>query len=121
MSTQTLGIGTSPAIALQSDAIRANLPRPPTIYKAPHSRTTIVSRASGDSGSFRTYSLILLHLRSNSLDRNEQTVARSSKTTAHRGKEKADNTVKQTRVRRKIYTPARFEQLVHAVVAPNDI
>ena len=32
--TSTLGIGKSPAIALQSDATRANLPRPPTVYKS---------------------------------------------------------------------------------------
>ena len=32
-----------------------------------------------------------------------------------------DTTVKQTRVGRKIQTPARFVQMVHALVAPNDI
>ena len=47
-----LGIGESPAVALHSDATRAHLPRPPTVYKALHSRTTSVSCANGDSGSF---------------------------------------------------------------------
>ena len=32
-----------------------------------------------------------------------------------------DATVKQTRLGRKIQTPARFMQMVHALVAPNDI
>ena len=66
MSTQTRcsthEICTSSAIALQSDVTRARLPRPPTLYKPPYFRTTIVSRPNGDSGSFRTYSRIPLHL-----------------------------------------------------------
>ena len=49
----TLNIGTSPAIALQSDTTRARLPRPPTPYKAPYSRTPIVSRANGNSSGLR--------------------------------------------------------------------
>ena len=84
----------------------------------------MVSRAYGDSGSFQTYSRIPLHLRSNALNRNKtnkQTEVRSSKTTADSGKAKADNNVKQTRVGHKINTPTRFVQLVHAVVAANDI
>ena len=74
-STQTrslaLGIGMSPAIALQSAMTRAHLPRPPTVYKAPHSRTTTVSRTNRDSGSFQTYLRIPLHLRGNALGRTE--------------------------------------------------
>ena len=74
MSTQTeslmLNIGTSPAIALQSDTTRARLPRPSTPYKAPQSRTPIVSRANQKSSGLRTYSHVPLHLRGNALDRN---------------------------------------------------
>ena len=105
MSTQTLsstlGTGMSPAIALQSDATRASLPRPPTLYKATNSRTMIVSHANGDGGSFRTYSHIPLHLWNNALDRtetNNQTKVRSSKNTAHSGKVKADITVKRPKL-----------------------
>ena len=58
MSTQTgsstLNIGTTLAIALQSDTTRARLPRPPPPYKAPHSRTPIISRANGNSIFLRT-------------------------------------------------------------------
>ena len=128
MSTQTrsstLGIGKSPAIALQSDATKAHLPRPPTVYKAPHSRTTTVSRANGDSGSFRTNSLIPLHLRENASGRtetNSPTDVRISMNTDNSSRAKMNNTFRQTRVGRKIHTPSRFVQLVHAVVAPNDI
>ena len=128
MSTQTrsstIGIGMSPAIPLQSDATRAHLPRPPTVYKAPHSRTTTVSRANWDSGSFRRYSRIPLHLRGNALGRTETntpTDVRNSTNSDHSGKAKAGNTVEQTRVGCKILTPARFVQLVQAVVAQNDI
>ena len=120
----TLGVGTSPAIALQSDATRARLPRPSTLYKAQHSRTTIASRTNRQSGSFLKYSRITLHLRSSALDRsetNKRTDVRRSKNTAHSGKAKADNTIKQKRVGRTIHTPARFVQLVHMVVAPNNI
>ena len=56
-----------------------------------------------------------------SIETKWQTDVRSSKNTTHSGKAKADNTVKQTRVGRNMHIPARFMQLVHAVVAPNDI
>ena len=55
MSTQTwsstLGIGTSLAITLQSDATRATC-LDHQHYKAPNSRITTAPRANGDSGSF---------------------------------------------------------------------
>ena len=44
-----------------------------------------------------------------------------STNTDNSGKAKADDTDRQTRVGRKIHTPARLVQLVHAVVALNDI
>ena len=119
-----LKIGTSPAIAQQSDMTRACSPRPTTPYKVPHSRTPIVSRAKGNSSGLRTYSCVPLHLRGNALDRNEtktQTNVSSSNNTADSDKGKSDNTRKQISVRRKIHTPARSVQMVHAVVAPNDI
>ena len=112
MSTQTrssmLATGTSPAIALQSETTRAHLLRPSTLSKAPHSRTTTVSCASVDIGSFLTYSHIPLHLRGNALgqtETNTPTDVRNRKNTDHSGKAKADNTVKQTRVGRTIHNP----------------
>ena len=113
----TLGVGAGPAVAPQSEATRARLPKPPTLYKVPHSKTNIASRANGESGSFQSYSRIPLHLRIDTLNRNtmnKQTDVRSSTNTAHSGTAKSDNTVKQTRVGRTIHTPARFVQLVHA-------
>ena len=101
MSTRTrsltLGTGTSPALALQSDTTRARLPRPPTLYEAPHSRTTTVSCANVDIGSFQTYSHIPSHLHGNNLGRTETNTlidVRNRKNTDHSGKAKADNTVK---------------------------
>ena len=40
---------------------------------------------------------------------------------ANRDKISTDATVRKTRVGRTIQTPARFVQMVHAIVAPNDI
>ena len=40
---------------------------------------------------------------------------------ANREKISTDQTVRKTRVGRKIQTPVRFVQMVHAIVAPNDI
>ena len=69
--SSTLKIGTSPGIALQSDKTGARLPRPPTPYKAPHSRTSIVFRANVNSSGLRMYSRVPLQLRGNTRDRNE--------------------------------------------------
>ena len=55
---------TVPAIAPRSDMTEAQSLKPPALYRAPHARTIITSRASGKKGSFQTYSCIPLHLRS---------------------------------------------------------
>ena len=89
----------------QSDTTRAHLARPPTPYKAPQSKTPIVSRADGNSSGLWTYSRVPLHLRSSTLDQNKTNVS-SSNNTADSDKVKSDNTVKHTRVGRKIHTPA---------------
>ena len=90
----------------------------PILYRAPHARTPITSRANGKDAGLRTYSRILLHLR------NEVPVPFPQKTRAdHRNDNNADLTGKvttkkprtQTCVGRQIHTPA------HAVIAPNDI
>ena len=54
----TLGVGSGPAIAARSNTIGARLPSPPTLYKAPHTRTNITSRAYGENGNRRTYSRV---------------------------------------------------------------
>ena len=89
--------GTNLATAPQQKAIRVKLPNKFKPYVAPHSRTPAVSRANGSYGGLRMYSCVPLHLR---------------------GKTPPTRT---TRVGRTIQTPARFVQMVHAIVAPNNI
>ena len=93
-------------------------------YIAPHSRAPAVSRAIGNGGGLRTYSRIPLHLRGKTpgaadavIDLNK--INRSN--IANRDKISTDTTVRKTRVGQIIQTPARFVQMVHAIVAPNDI
>ena len=93
-------------------------------YIAPHSRASAVSRANGNGGGLRTYSRIPLHLRGKTsgaadavIDSNKSN--RSNIT--NRDKIPTDATVQKTRVGRIIQTPARFVQMVQAIVAPNDI
>ena len=112
MSTKTKtsmpSVGTSPAINLQSQTTTAHLPRPPTPYKASHSRTPVVSRSNGNGGGLRMYSRVPLHLRGQVVNQNntkKHTDVRSSTTTADSDKVISDNTVKQTRVGRKSHTP----------------
>ena len=50
-----------------------------------------------------------------------QTDVQNITSTVHNDKANADKIVTQTRVGRTIHTPARFVQLVHAVIALNDI
>ena len=70
LGSLTLGVGTGPAIAPRSNAAGAQLLNPPTLYKALHTQTNITSHANGENGSFRMYSRIPLHLRSDALDPN---------------------------------------------------
>ena len=109
----------------QLDA-KVNLSNRDNTYIAPHSRAPAVSRANGNSGGLRTYSRIPLHLRGKTpgaadavIDSNKS----NRSNTANRDKISTDTTVRKrkTRVGRIIQTPARFVQMVHAIVAPNDI
>ena len=93
-------------------------------YIAPHSRALAVSRANGNGGGLRTYSRIPLHLWGKTpgaadaiIDSNK----RNRSNIVNRDKISTDATVRKTRVGRTIQTPARFVQMVHAIVAPNDI
>ena len=117
-------IGTNLATAPQQNAKRVKLLKQFKLYVAPHSRTPAVSRANGNSGALRTYSRVPLHLRgitSHTSDSLKQSNGKSNSNIADSDEIIADATVKKTRVGRTIQTPARFVQMVHAIVAPNDI
>ena len=93
-------------------------------YIAPHSRVPAVSCANGNGGGLRTYSRIPLHLQGKTpgaadavIDSNK----RNRSNIVNRDKISTDATVRKTRVGREIQTPARLVQMVHAIVAPNDI
>ena len=85
---------------------------------------TYVSRANGNGGGLRTYSRIPLHLRGKTPGAADTVIDSTKSKHAHianREKISTDQTVRKTRVGRIIQTPARFVQMVHAIVAPNDI
>ena len=112
------------ATAPQQKAIRVKLPYKFKPYVAPHSQTPIVSRANGSDGGLRTYSLVPLHLRGKTpptSDTRKQVNVKNDSTIAASDKVIADIPARTTRVGRTVQTPARFVQMVHAVVAPNDI
>ena len=116
--------GTNLATAPQQKTIRVKLPNKFKPYVAPHSRTLAVSRADGSDGGLRTYSRVPLLLRDETpptSDTRKQSNVKSDSTIANSDKIIADVPARTTRVERKIQTPARFVQMVHALVAPNDI
>ena len=116
--------GTNLATTSQHNAKRVNLPQQFTPYVVPHSRIPAVSRAIGSARGLRTYSRIPLHLRVKTPNSNETIKPpnlQSNSNIAKGDQIVPDATIKQTRVGRKIQTPARFVQMVHALVAPNDI
>ena len=111
-----------PAITLQSPATRAHLPRQPTPYKVPHSRTPTFLALTGTATVCKCANVYLI--RGKTLDQNntdKHTDVRSITNIAYNDKVISDNSVKQTRAGCKIHTPSQFVQMVHAVVAPNDI
>ena len=126
--TQTWSVavqhGTNLATTSQHNANRVNLPKQFTPYVVPDSRIPAISRANGSGGGLRTYSRVPLPLRVKTPNSNETikppnvqnnlNIAKGEQIVPHA-------TVKQTRVGRKIHTPARFVQMVHTLVAPNDI
>ena len=104
--------------------VKVNLSNRDNTYVAPHSRAPAVSRASGNGGGLRTYSRIPLHLRGKTPGAADAIIDSTKSKLAHianRKKISTDQTVRKTRVGRIIQTPARFVQMVHAIVAPNDI
>ena len=104
--------------------VRVNLSNRDNTYVAPHSRAPAVSRANGNSGGLRTYSRIPLHLRGKTQGAADAVIDPTKSNhanIANREKISTNQTARKTRVGRIIQTPARFVQMVHAIVAPNDI
>ena len=117
-------IGKSSVTTPQHQAHRVNLPRQLTPYVAPHSRTPAVSSANGSDGGLQTCSRVPLHLHGqapSTSDIPKIPDVISNPHIADSDKIILDTTVKQTTVGRKIHTPAQFVQMVHTIVAPNDI
>ena len=98
--------------------VKVNLSNRDNTYVAPHSRAPGVSRANGNGGGLRTYSRIPLHLRGKTPGAADAVI---DSTKSKHANVSTDQTVRKTRVGRIIETPARFVQMVHAIVAPNDI
>ena len=104
--------------------VKVNLSNRDNTYIAPHSRAPTVSRANGNGSGLRTYSRIPLHLRGKTPGAADAVIdsTKSSRSNiANRDKISTDKTVRKTRVGQIIQTPARFVQMVHAIVAPNVI
>ena len=104
--------------------VKVNLSNRDNTYVAPHSRAPAVSRANGNGGGLRTYSRIPLHLRGKTPGASDAVIdstISNHANIANREKISTDQTARKTRVGRIIQTPARFVQMVHAIVAPNDI
>ena len=105
--------------------VKVNLFNRDNTYVAPHLRAPAVSRANGNGGGLRTYSRIPLHSRGKTpgaADAVIDSTKSNCSNIANRENISTDQTaVRKTRVGRIIQTPARFVQMVHAIVAPNDI
>ena len=116
--TQPTAVRSSTKLATvpQQPDDKVKLPKKGKAYVAPHLRAPAVSGANGNGGGLRTYSRIPLHLRGETSGAAEAVIDSNT-----RNQILTDETVRKTRVGRAIQTPARFVQMVHAIVAPNDI
>ena len=115
-------IGNCLAITPQHQAHRVKLPKQLAPYIAPHSQTPAVSRANERDGGSRTYARVPLYLRGKTLDINDtpkRPEVRNNSSIADSDKTILDNSAIFRG--RKIHTFARFVQMVHAIVARNDI
>ena len=121
---KSTAVRSSKKLAIVPKQLDVNLSNRDNTYIAPHSRAPTVSRANGNGGGLRTYSRIPLHLRGktpgaadaviNSTKSNRSNIANSDKISTNK-------TVRKTRVGLILQNPARYVQMVHAIVAPNDI
>ena len=117
------GSADTPTVPKQID-VKVNLSNRDNTNVAPHSRAPAVSGANGNGGGLRTYSRIPLHQRGKTpgaADAAIDSTKSKHANIANREKNSTNQTVRKTRVGRIIQTPARFVQMVHAIVAPNDI
>ena len=103
--------------------VKVNLSNRDNTYVALHSRAPTVSRANGNGGGLRTYSRIPLHLRGKTPGAADAVIdsTKSNHATTLIAKKFRPTKQREKRVGRIIQTPARFVQMVHAIVAPNDI
>ena len=124
--TQSTTVRSSTKLATfpQQPADKVKLSNKGKAHVAPHSRAPGVSCANGNGGILRTYSRIPLHLRGKTpgaADAVNDSNTKNRSNIANRDKISTDATVRKTRVGRTIQTPVRFVQMVHTIVAPNDI
>ena len=104
--------------------VKVNLSYRDNTYVAPHSRAPALSCANGNGGGLRTYSRIPLQLRGKTPGAADAVIDSTKSNHANitnREKISTGQTVWKTRVGQIIQTPARFVQIIHAIVAPNDI
>ena len=124
--TQSTAVRSSTKLATVPQQLedKVKLPNKGKAYVAPHLRAPAVSHANGNGSGLRTYSRIPLHLRGKTPGAADTVIdsnTRNLSNIVNRDKISTDATVRKTRVGRIIQTPARFVQMVHAIVAPNDI
>ena len=115
---------TAPEVSRRGEKPGEQLSTKPTLYKVPHVRNATTSCANGRYDGIRTYSRIPLHLRKDvpiQTQQNKRIGKYNESNTDHSRRVTINPPPIQTRVGRQIHTPARFVQLVHAVIAPNDI
>ena len=120
--TQSMAVRSSTKLATvpQQPADKVKLPNQDKAYVAPHLRAPAVSRANGNGGGLRTYSRIPLHLRGKTPSAADAVIdsnTRNRSNITNRDKISTDETVRKTRVGRTNQTPARFVQMVHAIVS----
>ena len=115
---------TAPEFSRRGEKPGEQLNTKPTLYKVLHVGNATTSCANGRYDGIRTYSRIPLHLRKYlpiQTQQNKRIGNHNESNTDHSRRVSVNPPPIQTRVGRQIHTPAKFVQLVHAVIAPNDI
>ena len=90
-------------------------------YIAPHSRAPAVSRANGNGGGLRTYSRILLHLRGKTPDAADAVIDSNKRNRSNIDNRDKISTQRCKKLESDEKSRLGFVQMVHAIVAPNDI
>ena len=113
---------TAPEVSRRGEKPGEQLNTKATLYKAPHVGNVTTSCANGRYDGI--YSRIPLHLRKDvpiQTQQNKRIGNHNESNTDHSRRVTINPPPIQTRLGRQIHTPGRFVQLVHAVIAPNDI